>query len=157
MKPNATTYRLLLLAMWVTPLACAEGLSTSFADIEVGNVVLGRPQKVLDQAGRSLTIKNLGATPVRVVIDVLVPQPTQLRSGAQPIPDVRWMEARPNVVVLGAHEEKECEISLHVPRKKTFRAQYYQAMIWSHGVPSDSQGMTISAGLLSRVRFRTKE
>ena len=157
MKYNAAFYRLLLMAMWVTSLACADGLSTAFADIEVGNVVLGRPQKVLDQSGRSLTIKNLGGSPVRVVIDVLVPQPTQLRPGAQPIPDVRWLEARPNVLNLEAHEEKECEITLRVPRKKTFRSQYYQAMIWSHGVPSDSPGMTISAGLLSRVRFRTKE
>src|SRR5258708_936119 len=109
MKHNAAFYRLLFIAMWVTPFARADGLSTSFADIDVGNVVLGRPQKVLDHAGRSLTIKNLGAAPVRVVIDVVVPQPAQLRPGAQPIPDVGWLEARPNVVNLGAHEEKGCE------------------------------------------------
>jgi hypothetical protein len=135
----------------------AEGLSTPFVDVELTSVVPGHPLQIHDSEGHGLRIKNLGSSPVSVSIEVLLPQPTQLRPGAGRIPDVKWIQVQPNVLALGAHEEKEAVLVLTVPRKKTFRGRYYQAMIWSHGVPSPTQAMTISAGLLSKLRFRVKE
>jgi hypothetical protein len=146
-----------LLMLGCSTRAGAEGLSTTFVNVELNSVVPGRPLRVQDSDGHGLRIKNLGSSPVRVAVEVLIPQRSQLWPGAGAIPDVQWIQAQPRVLELGAHEEKEAELVLHVPRKKAFRGKYYQAMIWSHGVPSTTQGMTISAGLLSKLRFRIKE
>ena len=153
--------RRLLLGVWVCAIAAVsttygEGLSTPFADVEMQAVALGQSYVVRDAEGHGLRVKNLGASPIRVVIDVLTPQRAQLRPGAEPIPDVHWVEVHPVVLELGAHEEKESVITLRVPRNKTFRRRYFQVMIWSRGSPSQAQGMSISAGLLSKLRFHTK-
>jgi hypothetical protein len=137
--------------------AHAEGLSTPFVNVELRSVVPGRALHIRDSEGHRLRVKNLGVSPVRVSIDVLIPQPSQLSPGARVIPDVKWIQAEPRVLELGAHEEKEADLVLKVPQDKTFRGGYFQAMIWSHGIPSTAEGMTISAGLLSKVRFRIKE
>jgi hypothetical protein len=135
----------------------ADGLSTPFVNVELNSVVPGHSLHVHDSEGHGLRIKNLGSSPVLVSIEVLIPQPSQLWPGAGPIPDVQWIQVQPRELELGAHEEKETELVLKVPRKKAYRGGYFQAMIWSHGVPSSTQGMTISAGLLSKLRFRIKE
>jgi hypothetical protein len=137
------------------PLRAAEGLSTEFADVMVDNIPLGVAYKVIGPGLKGLALRNLGDKMVRVQVDALTPSAAQLRRGAAPIPDVSWIQIHPTVVEVAPRTERECEILVTVPAQKKFRKRHYQVMLWSHGVPTGEKGMTVSAGLLSRLQFKT--
>jgi len=136
------------------PLA-AGGLSTTFADVVVQAVPLGQPVAATDGRGRSLVLRNSEDVPVRIRIEALVPSKDQLRGGAKAIPDLRWISISPSEVDVPALGEKECRVAIQVPAQWRFRHNLYQVMLWSHTEPPKEGGVVFSAGLLSRLRFRT--
>jgi len=131
----------------------AEGLSTAFADVTLHHVPLGVAYKVIGSAKKSLLIRNLGDKTVRVEVDVLPPDLKQLRRGAAAIPDVRWVQVHPAILDLPPHAEREYEVFLSVPDEDQYRKRLYQVMLWSHSIPTGGEGITVSAGLLSRLQF----
>jgi hypothetical protein len=146
----------LICAGSIGPSAEANGLSTAFADVQLENVPLGVAYPIASSAGEGLRLQNLGVSPARVHIEVLRPADGDLRGGAEPIPDIHWIKVTPDRLDLPGRGEGRCHLTLLIPKNKMYRHKYYQATIWSHGEPLPGQGVVISAGLLSRLRFKVR-
>lgn len=149
--------RLGLIGLIAVPLwAQSTGISTPFADVEVRDVPLGKVFVVKHSSGDGLSLQNLGAEAVPLRIQVIPPSTTDLRGGAEVIPDVSWVQVTPDRLVLPPQGRALCRVTLQVPREKAYQRKYYQAMIWSHTEPQDKKTVSMSAGLISRLRFRTQ-
>ncbi len=146
---------LLIALCLATPSWSSEGLSTAFADVTAEKIPLGVAYRILGPGQKGLVLKNLGNHTIRVRIEALIPAPSQLRRGAKPIPDPRWVDIRPSVVEIPAKSERESDILVTIPSEKEFRKHRYQVMIWSHATPVGEKGLTVSAGLLSRLQLKT--
>ena len=124
----------------------------SEADVKFDGVPLGKAYSL----GRPLELKNLGNKPISVRVDVLIPSPQQLKEGAQPIRKTSWIEIRPDRFDIPPHGSASCAVIITVPKKWAHRHELYQAMIWSQSTPvRGSHGLSMNAGLLSRLRFST--
>ncbi len=132
---------------------CAEGLSTSFSDVFVRGVPSGQPYVVSGPSGKGLVLKNLGNTPIRVKVQALVPTQAQLKDGAIPISETAWVRLDPDELILPARGEGIFQITLIVPRSVKRHEQPYQIMIWTRGAPMSDAAVSVSPGLLSRLRF----
>ena len=143
-------------ALFLVPaVSAAEGLSTSFVDVVVMDAPLGSPKRVEDSKGNSLVLRNLGENVIHVEVQVLTPDPNELRPPAEPIPDTGWIRIVPDRLELGPKETAQCSVVISLPKKKNLRNRIFQAMIWSRGQPAGEHGMTVSAGLKSRLRIQT--
>ena len=127
-----------------------------FVDVQVEGVPLATAFPVSSSAGEGLLLKNTDDSALEVHVEVLQPTTGDLRGGALPIPDVHWIKIVPDRFELPAHGEATCHVTLFIPGHRAYRRKYYQAMIWSHTEPMDGQGVGLSAGLISRLRFKTK-
>jgi len=134
----------------------AASLSTPFVDVQVENVQPGKVFSVKHSAAEGLALNNLSDAPLRVRIAVLIPSETELRDGAKPIPDTHWVRIEPAEVAIPPQQRAVCRVTLHVPEGRRFRGKYYQASIWSRSEPMQGTQVAFSAGLLSRLRFKTK-
>jgi hypothetical protein len=135
----------------------ATGLSTSFVDVVVLDVPLGKPRRVEDREGNSLVIWNTGDTPVIVHAEALKPSDQELRPPAESIKDLRWIIIEPSSLTLGPHETGRFDVALSLPPDSRLRHRIFQAMIWSRSEPVQGGGVSLSAGLKSRLRFRTEK
>jgi hypothetical protein len=151
-----STLGLLILNVVFSKTAVADGLSTSFADVQLNQVPVGVDYPVNSSMGPGLLLKNLGKSSLLVVVDVLQPGSGDLRGGAKAIPDIHWVQVTPAQLELPAHGQGRFLVTLKVPSEKRFRRRYYQVTLWSHSKPVSGQGVGIGIGLQSRLRFKTK-
>ena len=135
----------------------ADGLSTTYVDVMVQQVPLGRERAISDGEGRPLVLKNLSDHAIEVHLDALVPTKTQLQGTAEAIPDTRWITIAPQTVTIPAKGKRSCKVTVRVPENPLYRGKFYQAVIWSHATPPKAGGVTFNAGLISRLRFTTKK
>jgi hypothetical protein len=133
----------------------ADGLSTPFIDVQVVGVKVGKPFTVTHSSAEGLLLQNVGSSAVRVRVEVFPPSATDLKGGAVPIPDVNWVSIEPPVLDIPPQGRALCRIQLKVPPQNRYRRKYYQAMIWSRTEPRSGQAVSIGAGLISRLRFKT--
>jgi hypothetical protein len=134
----------------------ADGLSTPFTDVQVGGVQPGKPFTVTHSAAEGLLLQNLGSKPISVKVEAFPPAATDLRGGASPIPDLSWVRIEPAQLDIPPHGRALCRIQLHVPSQKIYRRKHYQVMIWSRSQPRGDSRVSLGAGLISRLRFRTQ-
>jgi hypothetical protein len=134
----------------------ADGLSTSFVDVQADGVLRGAPYEVHSSRGPGLYLTNLGNTSINVKVDALIPKREDLQKGALAIPDVRWIRIEPDHLELAPHAQGICHIFIAVPKKSVYKNKTYQVMIWSRSDIGKTSGVGLGAGLLSRLRFRTK-
>ncbi len=135
--------------------ASATELATSFVDVVVLDVPLGTPRRVQDRLGKSLVLMNNGDNTVYMHVQALVPAKAELKGPVLAIPDLQWIHIEPATVEVPAHGEAEAQVIILVPSDKQYADQLYQVMIWSRSQSFGSEGVTISAGLKSRLRFKT--
>jgi hypothetical protein len=135
--------------------AAASGLQTSFSNIYQENVPLGAATIIKATNGKGLVIKNIGDSTMRVRAEILKPSVDQLREGAEAIPQAGWVTLTPASVDVPAHRETEISVIVQVPKEHAYRARHYQFMIWSRAEPLAQEGMSVTPGLLSRIRIRT--
>jgi|GEM_PF-1973994 len=133
----------------------AEGLATSFVGTVLREVPLGVTQEIIYKDRHGITVHNLGDMPLMVTISVLVPSPDQLRKGAQPIPDTHWIVVSPTQFSLEGHASRTVGAWIKVPAERPYRQKHFQAMVWIRGAPADANGITLAAGLLTRLRIKT--
>jgi hypothetical protein len=133
----------------------ADGFSTPFVDVVVLDVPLGSSRRVESWEHHSLLLRNTGDSPMHVRVEVRAPTEKELKKPAKPLPSTEWIRIKPDEFDLAPKEEMDCNVIIEVPKKWKYRRRWYQAMIFSKGAPVDGEGITLSAGLLSRLRFKT--
>jgi len=148
---------ILFLFLLILTDARGTGLSTSFVDVVVFDAPLGKTRRVEDKQGNSLVVWNTGEAPLIVHVEALKPSPQELRPPAEPIEDPRWIIIQPSSLTLGPRESGRFDVALSLPADQRLRHRTFQAMIWSRSEPIEGDGVSVSAGLKSRLRFRTEK
>lgn len=144
---------LVVLSLGVSVGECAS-LTTAFADVLLRDVPLGQLWCV-EEHGRSFELHNTGETPLVVQVEAVKPEARELHSPAEPIPDVSWVLIKPASMTVAPHQKGRFDIVLSLPKEERLRNRMFQVMLWSRSAPIEGKGISVSAGLKSRLRFQT--
>ena len=152
-RPSA--FWLSILVLVTVTGAQAGGLSTQLGEVVIENLQVGQTYNLKQLANLSLIVTNNCDDSVALKMDVVLPDNSQLKGGAKPLPDTSWVRLSQNTFVLGPSEKALSEITLSIPDDGRFLGQKYQVAIWSHTVNFGNKGMLMGYGLESRVIFTT--
>lgn len=135
--------------------AQAGGLSTQLGEVVIENLQVGQTYNLKQLANLRLIVTNNCDDSVALKMDIVLPGSSQLKGGAQPLPDTSWVRLSQNSFILGPSEKASADITLSIPDDDLFLGQKYQLAIWSHTVSYGDKGMLLGYGLESRVIFTT--
>ena len=142
---------LILVTLMTTGMAEAGGLRCSVGEAVVENLKVGHTYSLQQLANLPLTVTNTGDQAVRVVVDVLVPDSSELRQGAEPIPDRSWASADPDSFTLAPGSSRGVNLHLHIPDNEKLLGRKFEAIFWSHTLATP--GDMLAYGLKSRIIF----
>lgn len=129
----------------------AGGLSCSIGEVVIDNLKIGETYSLKTLANLPLSVTNTGDNPVILKVEPLVPGPSELRQGADPIPDKAWISAKPDSFTLAPRETKAVEIILTIPQDEALFNRKFQVNFWSHTLPQP--GNFLAYGISSRIIF----
>src|SRR6185503_5788366 len=129
----------------------AGGLSCSVGEVVIENLKIGQRYSLKTLANLPLTLTNTSDHAVRVAIQPMVPDSSELRQGAEALPSVSWASAKPDTLEFAPKEMKSAELILEIPDDESLFGRKFQAMFWSHTLPR--AGELLAYGLKSRVIF----
>ncbi len=129
----------------------AGGLRCSVGEVVISNLKIGQAYSLKVLANLPLVLTNTSDRPVHILVDALVPDSSELRMEAQPIPDARWASAAPDSFDLGPKESKTIEMLLNIPDDETLFGRKFQVTFWSHTLAQ--VGDLLAYGLNTRVIF----
>jgi hypothetical protein len=151
-KEMRMTYRLpyiLLLSILVcTQSAEAGGLSTTFGEVVIENLKIGQTYSVRQLANIPLTVLNMADRSVKLKMDVLRPQESELKKGYEPIPDTSWVSLEQDFFTIEPKGKAATDVFISIPDDERYLGRKYHVWIWSHTV-----GGMIGLGLKSRLLF----
>ena len=133
------------------PETFAGGLSCSIGEVVINNLKIGQTYSLKTLANLPLSITNTGEQTVIVQVEPLIPATSELRQGAEAIPDNAWASALPGSFELGPKQTKAVEIILSIPDDESLFNKKFQVNFWSHTLPQP--GNFLAYGLNSRVIF----
>ena len=156
MRRNSTLVLVALLgampALASSPqLAHAGGLRCSIGEVVIENLKIGHTYSLKTLANLPLTLTNTTDGPVILEVDALVPDASELRQGAEAIPDARWATATPDTMAMNAGETKLSELVLAIPDDERLFGRKFEVIYWSHTLPRPED--VLSYGLKSRIIF----
>lgn len=131
--------------------AKAGGLSTQLGEVVVENLKVGQTYNLKDLANLSLIVTNTSDYKVNLKMEVLIPEPSELRNNSEPIPDLSWIKVTKDFFELSPQKKAVSDIIIYIPDNEEYFGKKYQAMIWSHTV--GEKGLVLAYGLKSRVIF----
>lgn len=127
----------------------ALGLTTRFSQVTLENLETGKSYSTKELAGLPLEVVNTGKEPVDLKIELLLPEPGELKQGFQPIPDLSWIKLEKkefkNILPNAA---ASTDVVINIPDEPRYAGKKYQLFIWTHTV-----GPTIGVGLKSKLLF----
>lgn len=133
----------------------AGGLSTQLGEVVIENLQIGQTYNLKHLANLSLIVTNTSDYSVDLRMDILLPDSSELRKGAEPIPDTSWLKLSQNLFKLGANEKASSDIIISIPGDDQYLGKKYQVTIWSHTLGGEGSGMFLAFGLKSRIIFTT--
>jgi hypothetical protein len=143
---------LIVLGMLSLPLdTWAGGLRCSVGEVVISNLKIGRTYSLKSLANLPLSVTNTSDRPVHILVDALVPDSSELRMEARPVPDARWASAAPDSFDLGPRETKAVEMLLSIPDDEALLGRKFQVTFWSHTLAQ--AGDLLAYGLNTRVIF----
>lgn len=132
--------------------AFAGGLNTTFGEVSVENLPLGKTYSLEKQAKTPLIINNTSKQKVKLKIEVLLPQKSELKEGFMPVPDINWIELKEKQFVVEPNQSAKTDVFISVPDDKQYLGKKYQVFIWSHTV-----GRAIGVGLKSKLLLTVEQ
>lgn len=142
---------LLLLCIFYSFLYAA-GLSTSFSEVILENLEIGKTYSTEKTANLPLEVVNTGKQPVDLTIEILVPQPQELKENYEPIPDVSWIKVKKaDFKNIPANASAITDVLVSIPNDTEYQGKNYQVYVWAHTV-----GKAIGIGLKSRLLIKVK-
>ncbi len=142
---------LLLGAFGLAPSTWAGGLRCSVGEVVIENLKIGQNYSLESLANLPLSVTNTGQQSITVRVEPLVPDASECRQGAEPIPAISWAKALPDSFQLAPQETKKVEMILNIPDDQSFFGKKYQVTFWSHSLAQP--GDLLAVGLNSRVIF----
>lgn len=130
-----------------TPLY-AGGLSTTFGEVKVENLKIGKEYSLEEVAKFPLIVNNTSDEVLELKVEVLYPKPKELKEDFEPIPDISWITLEKEEFTLKPQEEAKTDVIIRIPDDKKYLGKRYQVYIWSHTV-----GRSLGVGLKSRLLF----
>ncbi len=131
------------------------GISTSFTEVVVRNLSIGKNSAIGQKVGRQLRVRNKGKNSIELKIEVLVPSKSELKQGYEPIPDASWIELEKDYFSVEPSENAVTDVIITIPRDKKYLGKKYQAYIWSHTIGKGK--VPIALGLKSRLLLEISE
>lgn len=141
----------LAIGLLVSPDARAGGLRCSPGEVVIENLKIGQSYSLQTLAHLPLSVTNTGDQRTTVLIEALVPDSSELRQGAQPVPAAAWATARPDSFVLAPQETRLVEMMLSIPDDERLLGGKFEVIFWSHTLAQP--GELLAYGLKSRVIF----
>ena len=142
---------IILLTLLPAGMAEAGGLRCSLGEAVVENLKAGQTYSLEKLANLPLTVTNTGDQSVRVVVDALVPDTSELRQGAEPIPDRSWASADPDSFMLAPGSSRAVDLHLRLPDDSSLFGRKFEVIFWSHTLANP--GDMLAYGLKSRLIF----
>src|SRR2546428_7553328 len=127
------------------------GLGCSVGEVVLENLKIGRSYSLTALANLPLSLINRGDVVVRVRIDAMIPDSSELRQGAEAIPSVHWASAVPDSLEIPAHQMRTTDLRLTIPDDEKPFGRKFEAIFWSHTMPQP--GERLAYGLKSLVIF----
>jgi hypothetical protein len=129
----------------------AGGLRCSVGEVVIENLKIGQRYSLKTLANLPLSLTNTSEHTVRVAIEPMVPDSSELRQGAEALPSVSWASVTPDTLEMAPREMKAAEMILEIPDDEKLFGRKFQVMFWSHTLPLP--GELLAYGLKSRVIF----
>lgn len=126
----------------------ASGLSTTFGEVKVENLKIGREYSMEEAVEFPLRVKNTSSEEIELKIEVLYPKDTELKEGYQTIPDISWIALKQDYFILGPGGEARTDVVIKVPDDESLFGKKYQVYLWSRTI-----GRSLGVGLKSRLLF----
>jgi hypothetical protein len=136
----------------------AIGVGMRFVDITVENVSPGASFNLRQIRNLPLIVTNQDdVNDTDVAVEVVSPNPNEMKEGYEPIPDPAWIKVLPDRYHLGPKASASSDILVQVPDDPKLIGHHYEAIIWVHTDPkkkiAQGVGMVIQTGLRSRFRM----
>jgi len=147
----------LVFVAWIKApfIARAGGLSTQLGEVVIENLQIGQTYNLKQLASLQLIVTNTSDYGVDLRMDVLLPDKSELRKEAEPIPDISWVKLSQNLFKLSPNEKATSDIVLSIPDDDKYCGKKYEVTIWSHTLGSSGSGMFLAYGLKTRIIFTT--
>lgn len=144
----------LLFAIFLLGLVCfsfqaaeAGGLSTTFSEVTLDNLEIGKTYSTREVASLPLEVVNTGKLPINLKIEPVMPQEPELKAGFEPILDLSWIRLEKSEFNnIKPSESAITDVVFSVPHKEKYKGKKYQVFIWSH-----TTGGAIGIGLKSKL------
>ena len=133
-------------------LSFAGGLSTTFGEVVVDDLAVGKAYSMKNDAKFPLSIKNTSSQTVSLLLEVLYPEKSELKKGYEAIPDVSWIKLEQNSFEVAPEASATTDVIISVPDKKKYSGMKYQVYIWSHTI-----GKAIGVGLKSKLLLTVRD
>jgi hypothetical protein len=133
----------------------AGGLRTQLGEVVIENLQIGQTYNLKQLANLRLIVTNTSDYSVDLRMDVQLPDSSELRKGAEPIPDTSWVSLSQNLFELDPDEKATSDITISIPDDDQYLGKKYQVTVWSHTLGGKGTGMFLAFGLKSRIIFTT--
>jgi len=131
------------------------GISTTFTEVTLQNLSIGKNYAIGQKVGRQLQVRNGGEDLIELKVEVLVPSKSELKEGYEAIPDTSWVELEKDYFSVEPSELAVTDVIVTIPSDKRYLGKKYQAYIWSHTVGKGK--LPIALGLKSRLLLEISE
>jgi hypothetical protein len=155
----AQLWGLAALTLWSSaPSASAEenpgGLRTEFGEVRLQNLAIGKTYSVVRLAAAPLVIRNTSEESLRVHVQVVIPSHHELRSGALPLPEKRWVRLERADFVLPAGSTVRTDVRVTLPYDPDLAGKTFQVDLWSSDL--DARGEPRGRVQVHRLLFNVE-
>lgn len=125
----------------------ASGLSTTFSEVTLENLEIGKTYSTKEVASLPLEVVNTGKQPINLKVEPIMPQESELKAGFKPIPDLSWIKLQKSEFSnIKPNESAVTDVVFSIPNKEKYKGKKCQVFIWSH-----TTGGAIGIGLKSKL------
>ena len=128
-----------------------SGLRTEFGEVHLQKLAIGKTYSVSHLAAASLVLWNTTDQMLRVHVEVVIPSHHELRAGALPLPDRRWVRLERSDLELNAHTKMRTDVHVTLPYDPDLAGKTYQVDLWSCDL--DAGGEPRGSGQIHRLLF----
>ncbi len=133
--------------------AYAAGLSTTFSEVTLEGLEIGKNYSTKELAGLPLAVVNTGDESIDLKAEVLLPDVSELKEGYESIPDINWIKLkRTSFKNIKPKKAAVTDVKISIPADDIYKGKRYHVFIWTHSV-----GSVIGVGLKSKLLFTIKE